>query len=195
MASLTSSDASISCCKWTTFWPCGAKSMRNSCSSHNSVATGLPSKAFHYSTRTTGNVCSYALSHTSGLLMIETMAQPPDISRVALKAFFRMAAKWQLQDADIATLLGCRSEDLDGLRNGTSVVLDEEKLTRISHLLKIYKLLHILFGPGERAYQWPSRPNTAPPFNGQSAMVYMLSGQLSDIAAVHHYLRHHVERY
>ena len=78
---------------------------------------------------------------------------------------------------------------LEQWRNGELKTLNDESLTRISHLLNIYKLLLILFSPEDRACQWPHKPNAAPPFNGQSALAYMLDNQLSGITAVHHHLQ------
>jgi hypothetical protein len=49
--------------------------------------------------------------------------------------------------------------------------------------------LSIIFSNSrDRAYQWISSPNTAAPFNGQSALSYMLAGRVVDIADVRRYL-------
>ncbi|MNN42941.1 hypothetical protein D3C81_1571520 [compost metagenome] len=53
----------------------------------------------------------------------------------------------------------------------------------------IHKSLRILFSNHEeRAYEWVHKANSAAPFNGRSALEYMLGGQVVDVADVRRYL-------
>ena len=53
----------------------------------------------------------------------------------------------------------------------------------------IHKALRILFSnQPERSYEWVSKENTAAPFNGRSALDYMLGGRVVDLADVRRYL-------
>jgi hypothetical protein len=62
-------------------------------------------------------------------------------------------------------------------------------LERISYLMGIHKALSIIFSNHrERAYGWVKSPNTAAPFNGKTALDYMLAGRVVDIADVRRYL-------
>ncbi|HQQ64338.1 MAG TPA: MbcA/ParS/Xre antitoxin family protein [Pseudomonadales bacterium] len=114
--------------------------------------------------------------------------QCPEVCRVALKGFFTIAQKWQLDDPEMAILLGCQVQDLEGLRLNISQILDTDMLYRISNLLGIYRELRGLFDAEERANQWIRKPNSAALFQNKSALDYMLNGQLSDIVNVREYL-------
>jgi len=53
----------------------------------------------------------------------------------------------------------------------------------------VHKALRILFSnQPERAYEWVHKPNAAAPFNGLTALSYMLGGQVVDLADVRRYL-------
>ena len=69
------------------------------------------------------------------------------------------------------------------------VRLPRDTLERISYLMGIHKALRIIFSnQTERAYEWVHKPNDAAPFNGASALDYMLGGQVVDLADVRRYL-------
>lgn len=70
-----------------------------------------------------------------------------------------------------------------------TIELPQDSLERISYLLGIHKALRIIFSTNlERAYEWVSKPNQATPFNGKSALAYMLQGRVVDLADVRRYL-------
>jgi len=52
----------------------------------------------------------------------------------------------------------------------------------------IYKALQELLPNPTRADAWIKRPNTAPLFNGESALSRMLSGNVADLYVVRRYL-------
>jgi hypothetical protein len=97
------------------------------------------------------------------------------LSPAAIRAFFSLASHWKLRDEDARALLG-------GISNGSFYqlkrspkTLDQDKLTRISLLVGIFKSLNILFST-KLADAWIQRPNTNPLFGGESPLAHMLKG-------------------
>jgi len=98
------------------------------------------------------------------------------LSPSAILGFFRLADLWKLRDQDARRLLG-------GISNGTyyslkrrpSKTLDQDKLTRISLLLGIFKALNILYSK-KLADAWIQLPNSNPMFGGESPLVSMVKG-------------------
>ncbi len=97
------------------------------------------------------------------------------LSPVAARAFFSLASHWKLRDEDARALLG-------GMSNGSFYqlkraprTLDQDKLTRISLLVGIFKALNILYS-AKLADAWVQLPNTNPLFGGDSPLARMLKG-------------------
>ena len=111
------------------------------------------------------------------------------VGKVALKGFFNITNEWGLKPAQQKILLG-------GIPDSTyakyktlpEVKLPNDMLERISYILGIYKALRILFPTMDQAAQWVTKDNTAVPFNGHSALDYMLAGRITDLADVRRYL-------
>ncbi|WP_375738750.1 antitoxin Xre/MbcA/ParS toxin-binding domain-containing protein [Pseudomonas boanensis] len=116
--------------------------------------------------------------------------QSGDAGRVALKFFFNLMDKWGCTKEQQRTLLGSiGNTTYFSYKKLPSVRLPHDTLERISYLMGIHKALRILFSNQEaRAYEWVHRPNSAAPFNGRSALEYMLGGQVVDVADVRRYL-------
>ncbi len=112
---------------------------------------------------------------------------PADVDTVALKAFFNLAAEWDLpRDAQL-TLLGAPSRrTFYRWRAGTVAGLPRDTLERISVLIGIYKAINILLPVRERAAAWIKRPNKA--FGGASALDVMLKGRVDNLYQVRRYL-------
>jgi Protein of unknown function (DUF2384) len=106
------------------------------------------------------------------------------LSPAALKAFFAMAARWQLRDEDARALLGGVSNGpFYEMKRNPDRTLDADRLTRISYLLGIFKALGVLYS--ERlADAWVQRPNTNPLFAGLTPLEYMTRGGLPAMQAV-----------
>jgi hypothetical protein len=105
------------------------------------------------------------------------------LSPAAIRAFFGLVSHWKLRDEDARGLLG-------GISNGsfyqlkrTAKTLDQDKLTRISLLVGIFKALNILYST-KLADAWVERPNTNPIFAGRSPLDYMLKGGLPSMMRV-----------
>ena len=112
----------------------------------------------------------------------------PDLSRLeerrrlsaaALKALFNIVNHWKVRDEDVRELLG-------GISNGNyyqlkknprtpGKSLDQDKLTRISYLIGIFKSLNILYSQ-RLADQWIQLPNSNPIFAGRTPLDYILRG-------------------
>jgi hypothetical protein len=121
----------------------------------------------------------------------EQQLDTAEAGRVALKFFFNLMERWGCSAEQQRTLLG-------KVGNTTfykykhlppNVRLPRDTLERISYLMGIHKALSIIFSNSrERVYKWVSSPNNAAPFNGQTALDYMLVGRVVDIADVRRYL-------
>ena len=61
--------------------------------------------------------------------------------------------------------------------------LDQDKLTRVSLLVGIFKALNILYGT-KLADAWVQLPNSNPVFGGQTPLAYMLKGGMPSMLRV-----------
>ena len=119
---------------------------------------------------------------------------PVDIDREslsgpALRTFFRIAQLWNLSNDEQMILLGisARSTYYKWKKN-TDVVLSRDTLERISYIVGIYRSLQILLPDKKLADEWVKRPNSAPLFDGRSALDLMMSGRVADLFVVRQYL-------
>ncbi len=117
----------------------------------------------------------------------------PDAKRVtsaALQAFFNLSTHWKLSVAEERALLGSPPESTfyKWKAEKSASRMSRDTLERISYLLGIYKNLNILLPSPRAADEWVRKPNTAPTFNGQSALERMLAGSIIDLADVRRYL-------
>jgi len=105
----------------------------------------------------------------------------------AMRAFFQIAALWNLSNEQAQVLLGrpARSTFYKWKRGRVSGV-PYDTVRRLSYVLGIYKALQILFKSPAQADAWVHRPNAA--FGGGSACERMLAGDVTDLAAVRRYL-------
>lgn len=109
-------------------------------------------------------------------------------NHVALKAFFGITQKWKLTSEQERILLGVPVSTFYRWKQNMDGPLTPDNLERISYVLGIYKALRILL-PNERAaHEWIHKPNTAPLFNGQSALNKLMMGRVIDLADVRRYL-------
>jgi hypothetical protein len=105
------------------------------------------------------------------------------LSPAAVHAFFSLASHWKLRDEDARALLG-------GISNGSFYqlkrapkTLDQDKLTRISLLVGMFKALNMLYSI-KLADAWVQRPNTNPIFGGESPLAHMLKGGVPSMIRV-----------
>ncbi|MFC4728445.1 MbcA/ParS/Xre antitoxin family protein [Coralloluteibacterium thermophilus] len=113
----------------------------------------------------------------------------PELAAPALRAFFAIAERWKLKNAQARRLLGDPPEStFFKWKKSQEGSLGRDTLERISYVLGIFKALEILFPDPTRADAWIHRPNAAPPFGGASALDRMLSGNVADLYVVRSYL-------
>lgn len=98
------------------------------------------------------------------------------LSRSAIPAFFKLVQAWQLRDEASRQLLGGASNGaFYQLKREQKKTLDQDKLTRISLLVGIFKALNILYSR-KLADAWVNLPNSNPMFEGEAPLTYMIKG-------------------
>lgn len=118
-----------------------------------------------------------------------TAVDPGRAGAAAFRTFFRIAEAWSLSAEEQMTLLGITSRStFYKWRNDPPARLSPDLLERLSYLFGIYKDLQVLLPEPAAADGWLRRPNTAPLFNGRSALERMLSGRVADLYVVRQYL-------
>lgn len=125
------------------------------------------------------------------------MEATPDLSdaavrrrlcRAAVTAFFKLGQAWRLRGESARKLLGGVSYGVFyQLKGGQRKVLDQDKLTRISLLLGIFKALNILYSR-KLADSWVNLPNTNPMFQGEPPLEYMVRGGVPALIRVREFL-------
>ena len=106
------------------------------------------------------------------------------LSRPALRAFLNIMRRWSIKDAEARQLLGgIAPSTLHGYKRNPDRVLDQDKLTRISYLVGIFKALHVLHGE-ELADRWIMLPNHNRIFGVRSPLDYMLQGGIPAMQTV-----------
>ncbi|MBI3507717.1 MAG: DUF2384 domain-containing protein [Proteobacteria bacterium] len=106
----------------------------------------------------------------------------------ALRAFFAIAERWDLNVEEQMKLLGVTAESTYFKWKKEGGRLSMDTLERISYVLGIFKALNILLPREDAADGWIKKPNDAPLFHGESALKRMLSGRVSDLYVVRQYL-------
>jgi len=115
--------------------------------------------------------------------------QADSLSGPGLRAFFKLAERWNLRVAEQRKLLGDPPEStFYKWKREQDGALGRDTLERISYVLGIFKALAILFPDPARADAWLRKPNSAATFGGQSALQRMLSGHVADLFVVRQYL-------
>jgi hypothetical protein len=106
------------------------------------------------------------------------------LSRSAVPAFFKLAEAWQLRDESARQLLGWVSNGVFyQMKSRQKKILDQDKLTRISLLLGIFKALNILYSR-KLADAWVNLPNSNPMFEGEAPLAYMIKGGVPSLMRV-----------
>jgi len=110
------------------------------------------------------------------LVDLSVQAERARLSRSALTAFFNIMQRWSVRDADARQMLGgIAASTLYDYKRNPQRVLDQDKLTRISYLIGIFKALHILHRE-DLADRWVAMPNRNRIFGGATPLRYMVQG-------------------
>jgi Protein of unknown function (DUF2384) len=92
--------------------------------------------------------------------------------------------KWHVRDEDARALLGGVSNgQYYEMKKNPERVLGADTLTRISHLIGIFKALNILYSE-PLADAWIQRHNTNRIFGGEKPLAYMMKGGLAAMQIV-----------
>lgn len=120
----------------------------------------------------------------SPLVDLTSKAGRERLSRSAVRAFFNIAARWNLRDDDAKVLLGGISNGpYYEMKKSPDRVLDTDRLLRISYLIGIFKALNILHSR-KLADAWLTLPNSNRIFGGQTPLAYLLKGGLPAMQTV-----------
>jgi hypothetical protein len=103
-------------------------------------------------------------------------ARPRRCGSAAIPAFFKLADAWALKDERSRQLLGGVSNGaFYQLKRGEKKTLDQDRLTRISLLLGIFRALNVLYSH-KLADAWVNLPNGNPMFQDEAPLAYMIKG-------------------
>lgn len=106
------------------------------------------------------------------------------LSPAAIAAFFKLIDAWQVRDEAARQLLGGVSNGVYyQMKRGQNKTLDQDKLTRISLLIGIFKALNILYSR-KLADAWVSLSNSNPMFEGEPPLTYMVQGGVPALVRV-----------
>jgi Antitoxin Xre/MbcA/ParS C-terminal toxin-binding domain/Antitoxin Xre-like helix-turn-helix domain len=130
-----------------------------------------------------------SLQHNTAEIAPGRPAQADALAGPGLRAFFKLAERWNLRVAEQRRLLGDPPEStFYKWKRERDGALPRDSLERISYLLGIFKALAILIPDPDRADAWLRHPNSAATFGGKSALERMLSGNVADLYVVRQYL-------
>jgi hypothetical protein len=124
-------------------------------------------------------------------LEIQTFSVEADrerLTKVALKAFSRVAEVWGLTNGESAALLGVSLSTWERIKRGERASdLSQDQLTRVSALIGIFKGLHLLFAD-DMADRWPRLSNKGPLFNRVTPIQAMIEGGIPRMIEVRRYI-------
>lgn len=128
-----------------------------------------------------------ATRHTNEIDRIVPINERKQIA-VIVKAITRVADAWNLSNAEAATLFDVPPATWSRMKAGTyRGKLDQDKVTRASLLVGIFKGLRLLFN-GPLTYGWPKMENSGPHFANQSPVVYMMAGGIPAMMRVRQHI-------
>ncbi len=119
--------------------------------------------------------------------IVQPIAEADRIA-VIVKAVVRAAKAWNLSNAEAAALFDVPSATWSRMKAGTyKGVLDQDKVTRASLLIGLYKGLRLLFN-GPLTHGWPKTANAGPGFNGKSPVQVMSEGGIPAMMKVRQHI-------
>lgn len=134
------------------------------------------------------------MAETLAFVQAQTAAEPvtaqagSDASAVIVTAVAHMARLWGLSDADAAALFDVSPATWSRIKAGSfKGRLDQDKRTRASLLLGIFKGLRLLFN-GPLTCGWPQKANAGPLFQGKTPVRVMIEGGIPALLQVRQHL-------
>jgi hypothetical protein len=113
-----------------------------------------------------------------------------DAERVAVivRGVVRLADLWELSSEEAAALFDVPPATWGRMRGGSfRGRLDQDKVTRASLLIGVFKGLRLLFN-GPLTYGWPKTANSGPLFSGRTPVEMMIAGGIPAIAEVRQHI-------
>jgi hypothetical protein len=99
-----------------------------------------------------------------------------DNAPIIIEAVARTVDLWEMKNTEAAALFDVPLATWNRMKAGQfRGVLDNDKLTRASLIIGIFKGLRLLFN-GPLQYGWPRMPNAGAPYTGQTPLAYMIAG-------------------
>lgn len=119
--------------------------------------------------------------------IVQPIADRDKIATI-VKAVVRAADAWNLSNSEAAALFDVPSATWSRMKAGTyKGVLDQDKVTRASLLVGLFKGLRLLFN-GPLTYAWPKTANSGPGFNGKSPVQIMCEGGIPAMMKVRQHI-------
>lgn len=107
---------------------------------------------------------------------------------VLVKAVVRTANAWGLTNAEAAALFDVPTATWSRMKAGSfHGKLDQDKVTRASLLIGLFKGLRLLFN-GPLTYGWPKTPNKGPGFHNKTPIQVMLEGGIPAMMRVRQHI-------
>lgn len=107
------------------------------------------------------------------------------LSSPALRAFFPIAAAWDLSVIEQRALLGWpAASTFHKYKSGSLGTLSFDTLTRLSLVLGIYKALQLLYPEPSLADAWVRMPNTNEMFGGKPPLALMIDDGIDGLYRV-----------
>ena len=127
-------------------------------------------------------------SHTERPGRSIDLADPAEQERQSpsgIAAFLRISDIWSLDDSQALGLLGAATPATlhEWAAENEGRMLGQDTITRISHLIGIYKALNVCHGK-ELADTWIKLPNRSPIFAGKTPVDYMIENGQRGLATV-----------
>lgn len=112
---------------------------------------------------------------------------PREAARVALKVFLNIMDAWGVNLEQRQALLGSpKQHEYESWQQGNVESINRDVVVRISFIIGIYKGLGLIFNDRSRADEWVNKPNKE--FNGQSALEFMLGGDIERLKQVREFV-------
>ena len=129
--------------------------------------------------------------HTNTLIAqepsVHTQDDPARTTTIT-KAIVRATEAWKLTNAEAAKLFDVPTATWGRMKDGTyKGRLDQDKITRASLIIGIFKGLRLLFN-GPLTYGWIKTPNAGPGFNGQTPVQVMIKGGIPAMMTIRQHI-------
>ena len=105
-----------------------------------------------------------------------------------VKAITRVADAWKLTNIEAAGLMDVPTATWSRMKAGSfKGKLDQDKMTRASLIIGLYKGLRLLFN-GPLTFGWPKLPNKGPGYDGSTPIQLMRRGGIPSMIAVRQHI-------